>query len=146
MIRQVQKTGSNMDIDFQNVEEATNIDDEVSPLPRLRVRPNNEFVKFKTQHVTASASPSLLKESTMMSAGGEGGANEYSVSCIKGIPRKQFIEEILKQERARKESEGTLEDFPIKIPGFGLHAILEKQKVKEEKAKRTKPRNAKFSY
>ena len=66
--------------------------------------------------------------------------------CIKGIPVKFFIDEVKKQDRARLDREGTLEDFPIQIPGIGLHAIKEKQKVKEEKALGGKAKNPKFQY
>ena len=59
---------------------------------------------------------------------------------------RQFIEEVRKQDRLRVQNDGTIEDYPIRIPGIGLHAIQEKQKLKEEKAKGTKARNPKFTY
>ena len=45
---------------------------------------------------------------------------------IKGIPIRQFIDLILKQEKTRKENEGELEDYPIHLPGIGLHHIKAK--------------------
>ena len=66
--------------------------------------------------------------------------------CIKGITIKQFIDEVKKQERARLKADGNPEDYPIKIPGIGLHAITAKQKVKEEKAAGGKAANPKFKY
>lgn len=65
---------------------------------------------------------------------------------IKGMPIRYFIDEVKKQVKVREENEGTAEDYPIKIPGIGLHAIKEKQKVKEEKALGGKTKNPKFSY
>ena len=65
---------------------------------------------------------------------------------IKGIPIKQFIDEVKRQERARNRAEGNPEDYPIKIPGIGLHAIQDKQKEKEKKAAGGKAVNPKFQY
>ena len=39
---------------------------------------------------------------------------------------QKFIDDVLKQDRVRKEADGKLEDFEIKVPGIGLHAIKEK--------------------
>ena len=33
--------------------------------------------------------------------------------CIKGIPIRSFIDEIKKQDKARREAQGTLDDYPI---------------------------------
>ena len=66
--------------------------------------------------------------------------------CIKGIPVKHFVDEVFKQDRLRKENNGTLEEYPIKITGIGLHAIQEKQKVLNEKASGQKVTNSKFKY
>jgi len=45
---------------------------------------------------------------------------------IKGIPIRTFIDEVKRQDRARKENEGTFDNYPIKVPGIGLHAIKAK--------------------
>ena len=44
------------------------------------------------------------------------------------------------------ENEGTLEEYPIQIPGFGLHAIKAKQRDEEEKARRAKAQHPRFTY
>ena len=61
--------------------------------------------------------------------------------CIKGIPIRQFCDEVFKQDRRRRDKEGTLEEYPIQIAGIGLHAIQEKQKAKNEMASGNKPKN-----
>ena len=53
--------------------------------------------------------------------------NEVVERQIKGIPVKTFIDEVFKQEKARRakiEEGGNPDDCPpIMIPGIGLHAI-----------------------
>ena len=66
--------------------------------------------------------------------------------AIKGIPLRDFIDHVLRQDKKREENEGTLEEFPIKIPGFGLHAILDRQKEKEAIAAGANKQNPKFRY
>ena len=65
---------------------------------------------------------------------------------IKGIPIRTFIDEIKRQDRARRDAEGTMDEFPILIPGIGLHAIKKKHQKKEEKAQGGKAKNPKFQY
>ena len=65
---------------------------------------------------------------------------------IKGIPVKHFVDEVFKQDRLRKENNGTLEEYPIKISGIGLHAIKEKQNIMNERASGQKQTNSKFKY
>lgn len=43
--------------------------------------------------------------------------------CIRGIPIQELIDTVLKQDEVRREKGGTLEDFPIRLRGIGLHAI-----------------------
>ena len=74
------------------------------------------------------------------------GADREEERCIKGMPAKFFVDEIKKQDRICKLNGGKLEDFPIQIPGIGLHSILEKQKVKEEQANGGRATNPKFQY
>ena len=78
--------------------------------------------------------------------GGNSGKSEELDRSIRGIPIRTFIDEIFKQDRVRKENEGTFKEYPIKLPGIGLHAIEERQKAKEQKALGGKPKNAKSEY
>ena len=68
---------------------------------------------------------------TLSDARGSEQTEETHERAIKGIPLRDFIDHVLRKDKEREENEGTLEEFPIKIPGFGLHAILDKQKKKE---------------
>ena len=82
-----------------------------------------------------------------LSGNGESKAEEKdSERCIKGIPVRTFIDEIKRQDRARREADGSLEEFPIVIPGIGLHAIKQKHAAKEQKALGGKAKNPKFEY
>lgn len=83
------------------------------------------------------------------SLGGTMGANlqgdQLDHRLIKGIPLRTFIDEVKRQDRARKDNEGSFDEYPIKVPGIGLHAIKAKQKAKED-ALVGKPLNPKFRY
>ena len=68
---------------------------------------------------------------TLSDARGSEQTEENHERAIKGIPLREFIDHVLRKDKEREENEGTLEEYPIKIPGFGLHAILDKQKEKE---------------
>ena len=64
----------------------------------------------------------------MISANGDSkqGEEKEAERLIKGIPIRTFIDEIKRQDLARRDAHGTMEDFPILVPGIGLHAIKKK--------------------
>ena len=113
----------------------------------LMMQRGNSIDITKLQQVNLIAQKSYESKGTVETAQKIDSRTEREEErCIKGIPVKFFVDEVFKQDRARKENNGTLEEFPIKIPGIGLHAIKEKQKVLNEKASGQKKENSKFKY
>lgn len=158
LIKQVQMESSNLDIEFTEIGEGDTTD-EVSPSHEKRRHTTNALqpgtnaalkrailALHKHQSVQLPAAKAGSKTAAL-SGNGESKAEEKdSERCIKGIPVRTFIDEIKRQDRARREADGSLEEFPIVIPGIGLHAIKQKHAAKEQKALGGKAKNPKFEY
>ena len=107
----------------------------------VQAAPKNQSIMRESEDNTPMTFTRTLSE-----ARGSDQTEEQHERAIKGIPLRDFIDHVLRKDKEREENEGTLKEYPIKIPGFGLHAIQDKQKKKEAQALNAKKVDPKFRY